>query len=506
MYPLSLSTFAIKQYTNIKGRSFFNKLQDAATTQEQLFQKIKANLRGTKIYNDLRMENVSSYTDYVRNVPLCGYTDYLPYVEAAIAKEPKILFNDPIKLLVATSGTTGFNNKLIPYNQAMIDVVRNFHCKVLYFVLQNSLNFPLSAKVLLYGAKSNLEPVNSLRKEYISGILGEEPSFSTKRLIVPSPSVIAIENFSQKVEAIYQECRNQDIWIIGGVPSYLINVLRTLLEISGKQNLLELWPNLQLCLYSGTSISIYEHSLNVIAGKKLLYAGTYIASEAPLGIEVPSQNGCQFIPNLDEILYSFCDVDHPSIPLSVSQLEVGGEYLLNTGSPNGFLQYEMKDYVKITSLSPFLTFSIQGRHGTALNIATEKVSHEELNQTIYSLQRELSIAIEHYFVYPVSPANDKPHYEWVLALDRNDDLIIEEISERLDLLLCEHSLDYDYARKAGHINPCKIKTILPQLVEEYFKQNRHRGQFKMKSIFKDSNEFYALFAEQNREPFRINEP
>ena len=73
---------------------------------------------------------------------------------------------------------------------------------------------------------------------------------------------------------------------IAGVPSWNLVFLRKVLDFTGKDNILEVWPNLELFTHGGISFSPYrEQFKKLIPSDKMNYLETYNASEGFFGIQ-----------------------------------------------------------------------------------------------------------------------------------------------------------------------------------------------------------------------------
>ncbi|APJ04446.1 hypothetical protein AXG55_11215 [Silvanigrella aquatica] len=227
-------------------------------------------------------------------------------------------------------------------------------------------------------------------------------------------------------------------------------------------------------------------------GKKITCLGFYGASEALMGIEIPeiSQGMHSYIPLYNDTVFSFTDVDHPHLPpLSFEELKKEGEYYINISSLSGFIQYALKDCIKITSISPYLTFQVLGRQDADLNLVSERISQKTVTEIIAELQNKIQCHIDHYFVYPIIQENCS-YYGWILF---SDNISIEKsclIANIFDELLILRSNNYKKYRLIQNLIAVpKVKIIPKHLIQKYFERNSGKGQFKMKTIFKSHLEF-----------------
>lgn len=479
----------------------------ALQTQEKLWKKTKKNLRGTQIYQDLGLEQIHSYQDYVKKIASKDYSFYTPYVEKIEQGVKKVLFNDALDSMALTSGTTGFNNKKVPLNKGMIQIFDRFNFQAGGFVYTRNPQFNiLSDQRFVYSAPPFTEIKNGVHYGYLSGIMAQKKQKISERNVFPAKKVLAITNWEEQLDAIALDCFNQDIRVVQGIPCYIYNVFKKLLEKTGKTQIKEIWPNLHTLIYIATPIEHLRQSFAEIVGRELDFFGIYSATEAPLGMEAKTENGkSYYAPFLDSILFAFVPVEQPQLSLTIDEVEVGETYYLNTGTPNGLLRYALNDCVKIVQTKPALLFEIIGRKDGAINIAAEKVSQSSVLSTISALTYEMDLAIDHFFLYPVHPLDDRPYYQWALCLPHAINRSQAEIAHFLDRKLMEISEDYKERRVVdGVIAPAQVDLLPLTFSTEYFQKFRKNGQFKMKMIFEGKEQFEVFFRQTVR-PILVQE-
>ncbi|MEI7478265.1 MAG: hypothetical protein WCJ81_07440 [bacterium] len=57
-----------------------------------------------------------------------------------------------------------------------------------------------------------------------------------------------MEQFDKKIDAMIEETKDRNITFVAGVPSRLTLFLQRLVAKTGKKNVLEIWPHLELFL------------------------------------------------------------------------------------------------------------------------------------------------------------------------------------------------------------------------------------------------------------------
>ncbi len=459
--------------------------------QSGLYKKMKQALNGTKIYQDMGLDQVNTYEEYVRTVPARDYKFYEKYVKE-LETTPNLLFKDELRYYALSTGTSGHFNKEIPYNSAMLGLFLGFQKEIGEIVHAQATGVnPATSMQFTYGSQLISNDTGSIPRGYISGLMAAFASNNFKsNLLFPSIAALRIPAWTEKMAAIVEEVKDKDIRVISGVPSYLINILE---EITGRlkiKNLREIWPNLEVCCYSGTPVRNCRKRIDELAGLPLKYIGIYLASEAPLGLTRTASSDLSF--NTGSILYSFNRFDEPhGKMLGIQELEPGGEYLVNIGTPNGFIKYALNDVIRITKITPETEFQVIGRKGIAISVSSEKVTFVAINSAISETEKKLNLPLRHYFIYP-SQNNNAPCYEWVLICDNSGNIPVEIISRTIDQQLMALAPPYKDLRAVGMIGAPVVAVIPAGLEKDYFEKFNQKGQMKMKSVFDSKSSFLAF--------------
>ncbi len=470
--------FIASQYFNYKANNLCQSQEEFQKSQEKLWKKMKKDLEGTKLYQNLNLKYIETYDSYAKHLPVVDWDFYAPYVESIIEGQKDVLFHDDIEYFGLTSGTSGKDSKRIPYNKKMITTFLNAQKYTASVVSSRSELNMLDASRLTFGSCPVSYNDGQFNYGYISGILSTRTPKYLQKNTFPSASTLHIENWDEKVEAIIDESVDRNIEVISGIPTYIITILEKILTKTGKNSIAEIWPNLKVFIYGATPIVQYKERINELVGRELDYFGIYAATEAPIGIAF---NEKSYIPNPD-ILYSFNPIDDEKFQISVKDLEVGKKYFVNIGTPNGFLNYAMKDIIEIISLDGVVEFEICGRQNTGMNLAAEKVSDQQILETISKIKTNLGVDIRHFFVSP-QMKNGRPNYLWTLFIPDVHDMCKIDVAKHLDDTLRVVCDDYNDCRLEEVISNSEVNFKSLGILEKYFLKNQHKGQFKMKTSF-----------------------
>jgi len=486
------------QVFRLMYRKILNLQSDPLRTQNIQLNKLLSSLSGTSLAKDLHLDCIHSYDDYLKKLEVRHYDFYQRYIECVAEGKRDVLYHGRTRAFIVTSGTTGRNDKIIPCNDSVIAAFHDLQRKTMVISNREMNHITLSTQKLIYGSHPVFGDINGVPKGYVSGMLSVDMPAILRRHVFPSQSTLCIDDWQMKVEAIARETEREDIRVVAAVPAYFVNLAKSLCAFWRIESLQEVWPNLELMIYSGTSIFGSRDIIDRLIGKPLLFLGSYLSTEAPIGFQMHVSHGqSPFYFNLDGVVLSFSDIDHPSSPtIGVDQLKEGGEYLVNVGMPNGLLQFAVDDYIRVVSVEPMLTFEIQGRLGGAINLSTEKISNNDVNKAVALIQERTKINIDHWFVYPSRCEGGTPRYEWVFAVDQPGSESETVLRAAIDRALMEISEDYqDLRYNDSFIAPPLAHSISSHMVRTYFINNHVRGQLKVKTSFADKDEFIHFAAE-----------
>jgi hypothetical protein len=452
-------------------------------------------------------EGVACYADYLRRLAPTTWHDWSPYVERVDAGEKGVLFNDHARCMAMTSGTTGYLNKPVPYNEAMIAAFREYQ-----FLVAGSMAHvcpgvnPAFDYRLGYASAQVRGGLNAkgLPRTYTSTVLTASASPFTPRRFLPSPEVLAISDWDAKLAAICEAARGRDVRIVTGIPLYMKAIFESLVARLGVTALNVLWPNLSAFFYSGSNIEPYRDRLDALAGRRLTYLAGYVATEGPLGFPVDDSGLMAF--NLDHFLFSFLPVEgNAEVPWGIDALEPGGEYEVLLGMPNGFLQYRTGDVIRVESVTPLVAFRFVGRREATINLGNEKVSQPQLDSVFRRVRELACVTATHYFVHPseggphTGDKHARPRYVWTVAcaeawLDGEArSCVARRLESLLDAELMRESRNYEDSRlRDGLIGPPEIRLLPLEACDMLFARGRDRGQFKLKSVLRSETEWRRL--------------
>jgi hypothetical protein len=237
---------------------------------------------------------------------------------------------------------------------------------------------------------------------------------------------------------------------MAGVPTWTVVLAKRLMEITGKSNLLEIWPNLELYVHGAVNFTPYrEQFKKLIPSDKMYYLETYNASEGFFGIQDQS-NSEEMLLMLDYgIYYEFLPMEsfgqeNPKT-LGLDQVELNKNYALIISTNGGLWRYTIGDTIKFTSLSPY-RIQITGRTKHFINAFGEEVIVDNAEKALAKACGDTGASIRDYTACPIYfQGNDAGGHEWIIEFDQQPNNI-EVFTDILDATLREINSDYDAKR------------------------------------------------------------
>lgn len=266
----------------------------------------------------------------------------------------------------------------------------------------------------------------------------------------PETAITLMDNYEEKIVRMAEATVNVNVTSISGVPTWTVVLAKQLLEMTGKKDLLEIWPNLELYIHGAVNFTPYrEQFKKLIPSASMYYLETYNASEGFFGIQDQS-NSEEMLLMLDYgIFYEFVPMenltDENPKTLGLDEVELEKNYAIVITTNGGLWRYMIGDTIKFTSLSPF-RIKITGRTKHFINAFGEEVIVDNAESALSKACKETGAVIRDYTACPIYfQENEAGGHEWIIEFEQGPDQI-EKFIDFLDNTLREVNSDYDAKR------------------------------------------------------------
>ncbi|MFM6953568.1 MAG: GH3 auxin-responsive promoter family protein [Sphingobacteriaceae bacterium] len=397
--------------------------------------------------------DIKTADEFKNRVPIQTYDTLKPFIERMLAGEQSVLWPSEIKWFAKSSGTTNDRSKFIPVSEESLEECHYKGGKDLLSIYCN--NRPESkiftGKCLVLGGSSQVNQLNT-DASYgdLSAVLIKNLPIWAEFYRTPDQSITLLENFEEKIEKMAQATLDVNVTNISGVPTWNVVLAKRILELSGKSNLLEVWPNLELYFHGAVNFTPYrEQFKQLIPSDQMYYLETYNASEGFFGI--------QDLPNSEELLlmldygiyYEFLPMEHleeeQPKTLSLNEVELNKNYALIISTNAGLWRYQIGDTIKFTSLSPY-RIQITGRTKHFINAFGEELIIDNAEKALAKACTETASAIKEYTACPIYfKGNEAGAHEWIIEFEKAPEELAR-FTEILDQNLRALNSDYDAKR------------------------------------------------------------
>jgi hypothetical protein len=504
-------------------RRFEAMKRDPAAAQARALRRLVRAGRDTRFGREHGLDGVRDYQGFRRRVPLRRYEDFQPMLDLIRAGEPDVLARGTPRYWGRTGGTTG-KDKLLPiYPAAIAQSRRSFELALALHLARHPGMGLWGKKLLFLGSCAPLTVEAGLPSGFMSSIMVNEFSPLVRRLILPGKRVDHLPGWSEKIAAILQMTRGEDVVIAAGMPPWLCAFFRYVQEETGRP-VRDLWPNLSLVLHSGVSVDGYRATLEqLLAGGRTsalpALRNAFGATEGNFAIQERDEDR-DLLLVADEVFYELVPLDDylagrgEQARRPISEARLGEEYALVLTTPGGLWSYVIGDTVRFTSVQP-LRFVISGRTAQFLNTAGEKVSVEQVVQAVAAACAREGAAVEEHTLFPLgaAPAGGRllPGHEWVVEFSRRP-ASLHAFLEAVDQALCEQNPLYRVRRSSRFgatalLSPPVLRALRPGTYAAWqCARGRQGGHFKVPRISSDETLRQELVKGTSDEPEVLGSP
>ena len=455
--------------------------------QNELLEHLLHTAKNTEIGKQYDFASISTYREFAERVPVTSYEDNHLQIERARKGESNIFWPTPIKWFAKSSGTTNSKSKFIPVSSDSLE-----HCHyaaskdLLCMYLNNNPDANLFlGKSLRLGGSKELYKENATVYGDLSAILIDNMPFWAEYSSTPNNEVSLMADWELKMQAIVDQTIQENVTSLAGVPSWMLVLLNNVLESTGKSNLFEIWPNLEVYFHGGVNFDPYIEQYNAILPKdNFRYYEIYNASEGFFAIQDRNANK-ELLLMLDYgIFYEFIPMDtygsasEKIIPLE--QVQVAKNYAIVITTNAGLWRYKIGDTVRFTSISPF-RIKVTGRTKHHINVFGEELIIENAEMALKQASKHTQCEIMDYTAAPIfMEGREKGAHEWIIEF-KTPPKDLSLFTKSLDSALMDVNSDYQ-AKRFNNItlNMPKVHVARQRLFYDWLKQkNKLGGQHKV---------------------------
>ena len=496
----------MKPVFNHRVRKIAKYATEAETIQRSVLKRLLSNAAGTEWGIKHNYSSIGNYEQFAKVVGVQDYETLKGYIDRMRHGEKDVLWKGRCKWYAKSSGTTNDKSKFIPVTPAGL---QNAHYKggldvVAQYVANNPGNRIFAGKGLILGGSHapNYNLPGSLVGD-LSAILIENCSAFVNMMRVPGKDIALLSDFEEKMERIARATCNVNVTNISGVPSWMMAVLKHMLDITGKRSVEELWPNLEVFFHGGVAFTPYrEQYKQIILKEDMKYMETYNASEGFFGIQNDPADPAMLLMIDYDIFYEFIPFDEFDSPnprvLPLWEVEVGKNYAMLISTSCGLWRYMIGDTVRFTSKDPY-KIVISGRTKHFINAFGEELIVDNAEKGLQKACAETGAQVQEYTAAPVfMDSNAQCRHQWLIEFAKEPESL-EKFTEILDLSLQQINSDYEAKRyKNKTMQQLEIVVARKNLFNDWLKsKGKLGGQHKVPRL-SNSRQYIEELMQMNR--------
>lgn len=426
--------------------------KDPFGVQEQLFQYLIQRGRDTEWGRKYSYASIRDIEDF-KKVPVSTYEQLAPYIERIMKGEQNILWDSTISWFSKSSGTTNARSKYIPVSKESLSDThyRGGKDTLTCFFVNNPESEIFAGKSLGIGGSYSPNPFTGEMNcgDVSAIIIGNLPKWAEFGR-TPSLEIALMNEWEAKIEKMAVHVSKDSVTNISAVPTWTVVLLEKILEVTGKKNMLEVWPEFDVFFHGAVAFHPYKEIFRkFFPGDQVKYYETYNASEGFFAMQ-DQQNSDEMLLALDNgVYYEFISAEefeseNPKT-LRLDEVELNKNYALLISTNAGLWRYKIGDTIRFTSLLPF-RIKITGRTKHFINAFGEELVIENAESAMTKACERTGATINNFTAAPVFfSEKNKAAHEWVVEfVTPPKDL--EEFITILDNTLREINSDYDAKR------------------------------------------------------------
>ena len=425
---------------------------DPVAAQREVLQELVTAAQYTDIgrkYNLNRLFNIRTFTS---TVPVHEYDDLKPAIQRMMEGEENLLWNTPVKWFAKSSGTTSDKSKFIPISEEILEENHYQGAKdvlTMYYKFHPDSDL-LTGKGLVVGGSHQVNQHNEeISYGDLSAVLLQNTPFWGNWLRTPELSIALMDEWEEKIEQLALNTIPENVTSISGVPTWTLVLFKRILELTGKNNMSEVWPNLELYIHGGVSFVPYREQFAKLIGKNINYLEMYNASEGFFAAQDSPDEDGMLLFTQHGIFYEFMPLEEYGKPfpytVGLNKVELDKQYALIITTSGGLWRYIVGDTIQFTTLNPY-RIKVTGRLKHYMNAFGEEVIVDNSDKAIAVACEKTGAIVNDYTAAPVffNDENNGAH-EWLIEFEKEpEDLRL--FTYELDTALKNVNSDYEAKR------------------------------------------------------------
>lgn len=466
--------------------------------QENVLQQLLAKAKYTRIGQKFSFESIDDYSTFHEQVPLQVYEDIETSIQEMKEGRVDILWPGKIQKYAVSAGTTG-KGKHLPLSEERLHSDKRFIKKIALSYLKQRPN-PLRLLGQHLSLPGTIENHGYCQIGEVSGFSAKGSPFWLRPLQLIKPSRLTRLNFQEKFDLLLRNALKANVKVITAVPNWILTLFQEAIKETGKNNIAEIWPNLNLLICGGMKLDHYRSHLNKLMGDHCPdFIETYGASEGYFAFSDDlSRKDLKLVID-NGIFYEFIEDPQPGddagskqkvVPLWNVQPSVPYAMLVSTNG--GLWRYMVRDIIEFTSAdSPRIL--VKGRVSEMLDDFGEALYIHEAEDVLHTSLREMNLQKSTFSIIPkLTVESDVPRHYWLIQFSEQvSDEDLHELAQIIDSKLQEINRHYATRREGGSLAKPKVQSITQQQINHWMEaEGRAGAQGKFPKIIRENTKLF----------------
>jgi phenylacetate-coenzyme A ligase PaaK-like adenylate-forming protein len=463
-------------------------METAVADQQSIFMQLIKTAAKTEFGKEHGFENIKTYEDFVKQVPIRDYEAFKVYIERIKEGKHNVLWKGQPIYFAKTSGTTS-GVKYIPITKDSIpNHINTARNALLCYMAETGNTKFADGKLIFLSGSPELERVAGIPTGRLSGIVNHHIPKYLRANQLPSYPTNCIEEWEEKLDKIVEETIHQNMTLISGIPPWMQMYFDRLTEKSGKK-IADLFPDFSVMVQGGVNFEPYKAKLYESIGKKIDCIELFPASEGFFAFQ-DSQQAEGLLLNTDSgIFFEFIPAaeifNANPTRLSLKDVKTGENYALIINNNAGLWGYNIGDTVKFVSTNPY-RLVVTGRTKHFISAFGEHVIGEEVEAALLKAADEEKVKVTEFTVAPmIAQDAGKSYHEWFIEFENTPE-DISCFAKKIDENMRQKNVYYEDLISGNILQQLKIAPVKKNGFIDYMKSiGKLGGQNKMPRLSND---------------------
>jgi len=456
--------------------------------QEEWLRKLLKSAKDTDWGKKYNFSEITNYEQFKFALPLQDYETHKPYIERIRRGEQNLLWPSEIKWFAKSAGTSNDKSKFIPVSRESLDGCHYnagrdmvaIHCT------NNPETQLFMGKNLALGGSHYTDLFDNYESYHgdVSAIIIKNLPMWAEYFRAPDVNIALINKWEDKLEKLAMATMQENVSSMAGVPSWMLVLMKRIMEIKGTTRITDVWPNLEVYFHGGVCFAPYKKQFEEMFGAKQVdFLQLYNASEGFFGIQDEKVSDEMLLMLDYGMFYEFIPVDHldeaDHYVCDLSQVKKNINYAVVISTNAGLWRYQLGDTIRFTNTDPF-RFIITGRTSQFINVFGEELMIENVEKALKLCADKTHSTITEFTVAPIFMSETSGGHEWLIEFEKEPENM-EYFTDLLDKFLKELNSDYEAKRYNDYvIHAPTVKKLPTGTFYNWLKsKNKLGGQHKV---------------------------